>query len=86
MTNQKKRTRLQILKEIVDVAKGGSKKTNIMYKCNLSFDQLNKYLNLALDRNLIGITSVNPHPVYTVTSKGLQFSKDYEELMKSFNS
>ncbi|MDH5267795.1 MAG: winged helix-turn-helix domain-containing protein, partial [Candidatus Bathyarchaeota archaeon] len=40
-----KRNRLEIISEILQVAKNGAKKTHVMYQCNLSYRQTEKYLN-----------------------------------------
>jgi predicted transcriptional regulator len=47
MTGQsfKRRARHDIIMEILKSALNGSKKTNIMYKASLSFEQLEQYLN-----------------------------------------
>jgi predicted transcriptional regulator len=38
------RGRMDIMENILRVANPGAKKTRIMYRCNLSFKQLNVYL------------------------------------------
>jgi len=47
MTEQsfKRRARHDIIMEILKSAVNGSKKTSIMYKASLSFEQLQQYLN-----------------------------------------
>ncbi len=43
-SSSKKRARHTIILEILKVAEDGVKKTHIMYKVGLSFDQLKRYL------------------------------------------
>jgi len=45
LASRKRRSRHDIIMEILRAAKDGTKKTNIMYKVRLSFPQLEKYLN-----------------------------------------
>jgi len=83
---RKRRDRLYILAEILDIAKTGSLKTQIMYKANLSFTQLNEYLDLLLNMKLVELIDYREKTVYKTTSKGLQYLQDYKgitELLKN---
>jgi predicted transcriptional regulator len=53
--------------EILKTAKGGEKKTQIMYKARLSFSQLEQYLNALNDAGFITEKS----GVWRTTEKGL---------------
>ena len=64
---RKRRARHDIIIEVLQNAKGGAKKTSIMYKTNLSFFQLEKYLN-ALAKG--GFLTENSG-VWKTTRKGL---------------
>jgi predicted transcriptional regulator len=50
---RKNRSSIDIVANILEIAKDGAKKTRIMYLANLSFDQLKKYLNFLIDKNLL---------------------------------
>lgn len=50
----KRRNSDQIKAEILERAKNRSLKTHILYDCNLSYAQRNKYFKLLLDANLLG--------------------------------
>ena len=52
-TPSKRRDKLCIIAEILEIAKEGSLKTQIMYKANLSFTQLNDYLKYMLKTTLL---------------------------------
>ena len=56
--------------KILEIAKEGTLKTQIMYKANLSFTQLNDYLSFMLNNSLIILTIDNGKEVYVVTEKG----------------
>lgn len=75
------RSRIQIAADILEIAKNGSRKTRIMYLGNLSFDLLQKYLDMLVDYNLIALHD-SPERTYFATDKGQRFLKDYHELQK----
>jgi len=71
--SQKRRDKLYIIAEILDIAKDGVLKTQIMYRANLSFTQLNDYLEFMLKVNLIDKIVERDKEVYKATPKGLDF-------------
>jgi len=80
--SQKRRDRLYIIAEILEIAKVGTLKTQIMYGANLSFTQLNDYLKLMLKINLLEKIEVNGKEVYKTTEKGMDFLQRYREITK----
>jgi len=76
----KRRDRLFIIAEILDIAKEGSLKTQIMYRANLSFTQLNDYLKFMLKISLLKKTSENDKEIYRATEKGLDFLERYRDI------
>ncbi|MBE0513306.1 hypothetical protein IBX38_09680 [Candidatus Bathyarchaeota archaeon] len=79
-TPRKRRDRLYIIAEILAIAKDGSLKTQIMYRANLSFAQLNEYLNFLLKRELLKVNTENRKTLYKTTSKGVKYLENYEEI------
>ena len=79
-TTRKRRDRLYIIAEILVTAKDGSLKTQIMYRANLSFAQLNEYLNFLLKRELLKVNAENKKTFYKTTSKGVKYLENYEEI------
>jgi predicted transcriptional regulator len=75
------RSRIQIAADILQIAKTGSRKTKIMYLGNLSFDLLQKYLDMLVNYDLLEING-GPDKSYIATEKGKQFLADYYELQK----
>jgi len=65
--SHKKRARHDIILEILQNAKGGAKKTNIMYKTNLSFSQSEQYLSALKKAGFIAENS----GIWKTTEKGL---------------
>jgi len=77
---RKRRDRLYIISEILTIAKDGSLKTQIMYRANLSFAQLNEYLSFLLKIRLLKIMKQNERTVYKTTIKGIKFLQNYEKI------
>ena len=73
---------MSIMAQILEITKEGILKTQIMYKANLSFTQLNDYLKFMLNNNLINQTNIEGKEVYVVTEKGLNFLHGHNELTK----
>ncbi|MBX5321337.1 MAG: winged helix-turn-helix domain-containing protein [Candidatus Bathyarchaeota archaeon] len=76
----KRRDKLYIISEILEIAREGVLKTQIMYRANLSFTQLNDYLSFMLKINLIDRKVENDKEIYKATQKGLEFLQRYREI------
>ncbi|HDQ05443.1 MAG TPA: hypothetical protein ENN36_01815 [Candidatus Bathyarchaeota archaeon] len=76
----KRRNRLYIIAEILTIAKEGSLKTQIMYRANLSFAQLNEYLSFLTKIELLGIQKENGRNIYRTTTKGSKYLEKYEDI------
>jgi predicted transcriptional regulator len=77
----KRRDQFAIVAEIVDIAGNGTSKTHIMFKANLSFSQLNEYLEILLQKKLLEKTSVGGKEFYRATKKGLEFMEKQFQLI-----
>ena len=80
-TSSKRRDKLYIIAEIMEIAKGGTLKTQIMYKANLSFAQLNEYVKLLIKINLLRKEVDSGRDVYRSTEKGLDFLQRHREIL-----
>jgi predicted transcriptional regulator len=68
-----------ILKTIQD--KGGEiKKTHLMYKANLSHNQMKLYLDDLISKGLIDNISADPKSPICITKKGRNFSVKYSQI------
>jgi predicted transcriptional regulator len=76
------RSRTKIVDSILDAAanKGGETKTKIMYFAFLSYNQLNEYLSLLIETNLIEY--LNGTKTFRTTEKGLYFLKMNKDIKK----
>jgi len=75
-----RRSRLDVVADILNFASRGVKKTHLMYHCNMSFMQLKKYLDLTLKAGLIQVQDGNPNLLFRISGKGRRFLKVYESL------
>jgi len=78
------RGRIDIIASILREADNGSKKTRIMYRCNLSFRQMKVYLNLLVEKNLLEVAAFEEGSakveVFKTTDDGRSFVKVYDKL------
>ncbi|MBK5133716.1 hypothetical protein JJE00_04720 [Candidatus Bathyarchaeota archaeon] len=85
-TVSKRRDKLAIMAEILEISRNGTLKTQIMYKANLSFAQLNEYLRFMLKTQLLNKFNANGKDVYGVTKKGEDFLHRHSELTELIQS
>lgn len=74
----KKRSDIEIYVDILRVATGGAKKSHIVYRANLNFKIVKKYLNDLRKSGLIAEPEDNN--LYTTTQKGLSYLQHFEGL------
>ncbi len=80
-TSPKRRDKLIIMAEIIEIAKKGTSKTNIMFKANLSFAQLNQYLSLLSNAGMLKKSSSNEKVIFQSTPKGLEFMERQRQVL-----
>jgi predicted transcriptional regulator len=76
----KNRSRVEILYDIISAAKPSSKKTHLMYKGNLSYQQLDLYLNFILQNGLLEERFIDDTRLYCITQKGMQFLTLFDDM------
>ena len=76
-TNRRRRSRIEVICDILSEALGGANKTRLMYHCNLNFMRFNHYLQELLDAGLIERIDFNPEGVvlYKTSDKGRELVK-----------
>jgi predicted transcriptional regulator len=72
--------------DIIEISREGALKTQIMYKANLSFTQLNSYVAFLLCNNLIATTIYEGREGYVVTPQGLDFLQKHKELIQQLKT
>lgn len=80
--SSKRRDRLYIIAEILEIARDGTLKTQVMYRANLSFTQLNDYLKFMVRINLLNKDFENNKDIYRATDKGVDFLQRYREIVE----
>jgi predicted transcriptional regulator len=78
----KNRSRIEIFYDIIAATRASAKKTHLMYRSNLSFKQLDLYLNFLLRQKLVEerFDIETASKTYFVTEKGLEFLRLFENL------
>ena len=78
----RRRTSLEIMADMLRLGEAG--KTEIMYSANMSYFQLQKYLNFLLERRLIDKVMLgNPSVTYRVTKKGLKILRSIDAILEA---
>jgi predicted transcriptional regulator len=84
----KRRDRHDILVEILKTAKDAKIKTHIMYKAKLSYDQINKYLDLLVKKGFLENTTIKRkkqfRTMYRTTENGIELLHHMESANKLF--
>jgi predicted transcriptional regulator len=85
----KKRTRLEIIKDILEVIKsrnGKIKPTHILYKSNLSYSMMDEYLTELKGKGFITETKKDTgkkgkeQKTYQITAKGVEYLSKYSMI------
>jgi predicted transcriptional regulator len=84
---ERRRDQLSITASILEQIRGKNlRRTQIMYRANLSFTQLGEYLSFSLHHGLISQSNIEGKEFYVITDKGLEYLQIYRELKKMINS
>ncbi len=73
---RKKRNKVEISAQVLKMAKDGAKKTRIMRGASLSFDQLERYMKLLLNRGLLAKDPTDPG-IYSTTNGGRKYLREF---------
>jgi predicted transcriptional regulator len=82
MEKRIKRQSAQIIAEILSLCEQPKTKTQIMYKANLSWEMLKKYLSQLQSQRLLKVH--HSRTKYATTQKGLKFVEKWKELVELF--
>jgi len=78
---ERRRSSVEVIADILRLGQAG--KTEIMYSANMSYFQLQKYLNYLLKLKLIDKVIIdNPGVTYRVTEKGSELLKSIEGVLE----
>ncbi|HZA47856.1 MAG TPA: winged helix-turn-helix domain-containing protein [Nitrososphaera sp.] len=76
------RGKIQIMGDVLGLATSGIKKTHIMYRANLSYEQVHLYLGELIGKRLIAQDVSSDGVVYRTTEKGREFLLYYTRLVE----
>ena len=79
MNNNKRRNDIEISAEILKVALHGAKKSHIVYRANLNFEVVKRYLKRLNESGLINLPSIG-NRIFKTTPKGREYIHRYENL------
>lgn len=74
-----KRSRHEIISQILDICKSGASKTRIVYQVNLNFRTVNPYLDLLIKNELIEKKD-GPSILYETTKRGSTLLDNFKEI------
>jgi predicted transcriptional regulator len=83
-TSERKNNRgkIQIMGDVLALATSGIRKTHIMYRANLSYEQVYLYLEELIGKRLVAQDVSSDGVVYRTTEKGREFLQYYTHLME----
>ncbi len=79
----KKRSRLQVIRDILEVIKnrnGKIKPTHILYKSNLSHQMMEEYIKELKEKNLIREHRKEKGRTYSITERGFEYLERYRAI------
>jgi predicted transcriptional regulator len=79
---KRERDRIAIVAEILEMARDGVLKSNIMWRAGLSYLMLNEYLKLLLNTKLLDKVLLNNKVVFKTTDRGMEFLYHSHEIME----
>lgn len=74
-----RRGKFEIIGEILSLTTEPSAKTSVVYRANLNFSIVNRYLDLLLRNGLVRVTGGSSKK-YQITEKGLEFLDAFRNL------
>ena len=74
-----KRSRNEIISQILEICKNGASKTKIVYQANLNFNTVNPYLDLLIKNDLIRVNEGRAI-LYDTTPKGIRLLETIKQI------
>jgi len=78
-----RRSNIEIIADMLRVGENGAGKTEIMYSANMSYSQIQKYLEYLVNQGFINKVNMdNTMVAYQVTDSGLKLLRVIDTLMR----
>jgi len=81
-----RRGRCEIVYSILNLLKDPTLITHILYRCNLTYNQVRKYLDFLSAKDLIRMLEEGSRTFYQTTDKGKGFVIEYERMERFFEN
>lgn len=82
-TVSQRRSNIEIIADMLRVGENGAGKTEIMYSANMSYSQIQKYLEYLVNQGFINRVEMdNTMVAYQVTDSGLKLLRVIDNLMR----
>jgi predicted transcriptional regulator len=82
-----RRSNIEIIADMLRIGENGAGKTEIMYNANMSFSQIQKYLDYLVNQGFINKVNLDSTmTAYQVTDSGLKLLKTIDNLMEMLKS
>ena len=79
----RRRSNIEIIADMLRVGENGAGKTEIMYSANMSYSQIQRYLDYLVNQGFINKVNLdNTMVAYQVTDSGLKLLKAIDTLME----
>ena len=85
MVINSRRSEIEIIREILSLAKNGTRKTRILYQTNLSYTQLQNYLSYLIEKDVLKLDNSNSVKVYKTTEKGLEVIENINKVIRDLS-
>jgi len=85
-SKSRRRCEYDVIANILNIAKEGATRTQIMYGANLSFTLLNKYLRILINNQLLEKQKNERGVVYVLRENGYRFLRSYYELQALYQN
>lgn len=80
-----RRSEIEIISKILTLSRTGAKKTEILYRGNLSYSQMQNYLPFLIEKNILEEHHVQNNgsssKLYKLTNKGLSLLEDIKKVL-----
>jgi predicted transcriptional regulator len=82
-----RRSNIEIIADMLRVGENGAGKTEIMYTANMSYSQIQKYLDYLVNQGFVNKVNMdNTMVAYQVTDNGFKLLKAIDSLMEMLES
>lgn len=82
---ERKRAYLEVARDILNVARTGARPTQLVYRANLNFNVIKRYVAEMEEAGLLAVKGIEPR-IYTTTQKGIEFIESLNRTLEIYHS